>query len=118
MLRTSSEPGAVWVLRLSAMIIATRPRAFELSTAARTCETFDISGSPCRNPPIKPAVSPVHQPKAIDLAVLTRRFHQPLPATPFQAPEAGARRVKGKLHFILQIEIGPREPRQEGRHHG
>ncbi len=116
MLRTSSEPGAVWVLRLSAMIIATRPRAFDLSTAARTCETFDISGSPCRNPAIKPAVSPVHQPKAIDLAVIARRFHQPLPTTPFQAPDAGERRVKGKLHFILQVEIGSREQRQEVRH--
>src|SRR5947209_4883354 len=37
MLRTSREPAAVWVLRLSAITMATRPRCFERATAARTC---------------------------------------------------------------------------------
>jgi hypothetical protein len=56
--------------------------------------TKDISGPPCRNPPIKPAVSPVYQPKAIDLAVIARRFDQPLPAPSLQAPDSGERGVK------------------------
>jgi hypothetical protein len=93
------------------MIIATRPRAFERATAVRTCETFDIGSPSCRNAAIKPPISPVHQPKTVDLAIIARRFHQALPATPFQAPDPGEGRMKGELHLILQVEIGSREQR-------
>ena len=50
------------------------------------------------------------------MPVIARRFHQPLPATPFQAPNPRERGVKGKLHLILQVKIGSREQRQEVRH--
>ena len=70
------------------------------------------------DPAIKPPIAPVHQPKAIDLAVIARRFHQPLPTTPFKAPDPRKGWVKGKLHLILQVEIGSREQRQEFRHIG
>ena len=70
------------------------------------------------DPAIKPPIAPVHQSKAIHLAVITRRFYQPLSATPFQAPDPRKRGVKGKLHLILQVEIGSREQRQEVRHIG
>ncbi len=59
--------------------------------------TKDISGPACRNPAIKPPIAPVHQPKAIDLAVVARGFDQTLPAPPFQAPDTCERWVKGKL---------------------
>jgi hypothetical protein len=108
----------VWVLRLSAMIITARPRASERATAARPCATSDISGPSCGNPAIKPPVSPIHQSKAVDLLVITWCFYQTLTAPPFQAPDPGERRVKGKLHFVLQVEIGSREQRQEFRHIG
>src|SRR5262249_1365599 len=35
--RTSREPAGVWVLRLEAFTMATRPRCLERATAARTC---------------------------------------------------------------------------------
>src|SRR5512135_80041 len=77
--------------------------------------TKDISSSSRGDPAIKPAVSPVDQPKAIDLAVLARRFHQPLPTTPFQAPDPRQGGMKGKLHLILQVEIGMRHQGEEMR---
>src|SRR5712691_3812931 len=74
--------------------------------------TKDISRPSRSDSAIKPSISPVHQSKAIDLAVITRRFHQTLPATPFQAPDPRKGRVKGKLHLILQVEISTWKQRQ------
>jgi hypothetical protein len=98
------------------MMIAARPRY------ARTCHrraylfTKDIRSSSRSAPAITPPISPVHQSKAIGLAVIAWRFHQPVPATPFQAPDPRKGWVKGKLHLILQVEIGLREQRQEVRY--
>ena len=80
--------------------------------------TKDISSPSRGDPAIKPPIAPVHQPKAIDLAIIARRFHQPLPATPFQTPDPRERGVKGKLYLILQVEIGSRQQCQEVRHIG
>jgi hypothetical protein len=52
------------------------------------------------------------------MPVLARRFHHPLPTTSFRAPNPRKRGVKGKLHLILQVEIGSREQRQEVWHIG
>jgi hypothetical protein len=104
MLRTSREPSAVWVLRLSAMMIATRPRAVERATAARTCEAFDLSGPSCRNPALKAAVSPVQQAKAVDLPLLACSLDQTLTTPTLEAPEAGERRMKGELYLIRAAE--------------
>jgi hypothetical protein len=78
--------------------------------------TKDIRSSSRGDPAIKPPIAPVHQSKAIDLAVLARRFHHPLPTTPFRALNPLKRGVKGKLHLILQVEMASREQRQELRH--
>jgi hypothetical protein len=80
--------------------------------------TKDISRPSRGNPAIKPTVSPVHQPKAVDLAIIAWRFHQALPAPPFPAPDPGEGRMKGKLYLVLQVEIGSREQRQEFGHIG
>src|SRR5258706_14202528 len=109
MLRTSKDPSAVCVLRLSAMMIATRPRAFERATAARTCEAYDISRASRGYSAIKPSIAPVHQPKAIDLPVIARSLDQALVASTFETPKARQCRVKGKLHLILQVEVGSRQ---------
>jgi hypothetical protein len=82
------------------MIIVTRPRDARTRHRRTHLITEDIGGPSRGDPAIKPPIAPVHQPKAIDLAVIARRFHQPLPTTPFQAPEARERGVKGKLHLI------------------
>src|SRR5690349_3613604 len=71
--------------------------------------TKDIRSSSRGDPTIKPPIAPVQQPKARDLAVIAWRFHYPLPTTPFEAPDPRERGVKGKLHLILQVEIGSRE---------
>ncbi len=73
----------------------------------------NISGSSCGNPAIKPAISPVHQPKTVDLAVVARSFDETLAAPTLEAPDPRERGVKGKLHLILQVEIGSREERQQ-----
>src|SRR5438477_519794 len=100
------------------MMIAPRPRAVERATAARTCEAFDISRPSSRNPAIKPAVPPVHQPEAIDLPVITWGFDQTLTASTLETPDPRERGVEGKLHLVLQIEIRSRKPRQQLRHIG
>ncbi len=52
------------------------------------------------------------------MPVVARRFQEALPATPFLAPDARERGVKGKLHLILQGEISSRKPRQQFRQVG
>src|SRR5713226_8316748 len=95
------------------MIIATRLRDARTSHRRTHLLAKNISRSSRRNPAIKPPISPVYQPKAIDLAIIAWRFHQTLPTTSFQAPDPCERGVKGKLHLILQVEIGSREQRQQ-----
>lgn len=96
-------------------MIATRPRTFECATAARTCSQQTLEVRPGA---VLPSNHPSRQSKAIDLAVIARRFHQSLLTTPFQAPNPRQGGVKGKLHLILQGEIGSREQRQEVRYIG
>jgi hypothetical protein len=90
----------------------------ERTTAARTCEAFDISSSPRSDPAIKPAVSPVHQAKAVDLPVITWSLDQTLTTPTLEAPEPGERRMKGELHLILQVEISTREQLEQVRQVG
>ena len=105
--------------RMSLQIVCNHER--ETPAGFRTCHcgphlfAKDIGGPPRSKPAIKPAVSPIHQPKAIDLAIIARRFHQALPATPFQAPDPREGRMKGKLYLILQGEIGMRQHGEEVR---
>ena len=63
---------------------------------------------------VEPAIAPVDQAKAVELAVIPRRLDQPLPAPPFAAPDTRAGRVKGKLDFILQVEVGLRLESEQG----
>jgi hypothetical protein len=64
-----------------------------------------LGRAPRSDPAIEPAIAPVHQAEAIDLAIVPRRFDQALPTSPFEAPDTRESRVKGHLHFILQIEV-------------
>src|SRR6266496_4540779 len=67
-------------------------------------------GSTSRSDPaIEPAITPVDQAKAIDLAIVPRRFDQALPTTPLATPDAREGRMKGHLHLILQIEVSLRQ---------
>jgi len=94
------------------------------STRSRTshCRTHllakDISCASCRNPAIKPAIAPVHQPKAVHLPVIAWSFDEPLATPTLEAPEPSEGWMKGKLHLILQIEIGSCQPGQQFGHVG
>jgi hypothetical protein len=102
--RTSREPAEVGVLRLEVFTMATRPRCLERVTALRTCAASHISGASGSNPAIEPAITPVQQAKPIHLPIISRRFDQALPATPFSRPEPRQGRMKSHLHLILQIQ--------------
>ena len=80
--------------------------------------TEHISGASRSNPAIEPAIAPVHQAKAIDLAIVPRRFDQALPPSPFAAPDTRERRVKGHLHLILQIQVSVWQKREQIRQVG
>jgi hypothetical protein len=67
---------------------------------------------------IEPALTPVHQAKAVDPAVIPRRFDQPLPTSPLATPHARQRRMKGHLHLILQIQVSSRQECQQRRQVG
>src|SRR5712691_3280855 len=67
-----------------------------------------IGGTSRSNPAIEPAIAPIYQTKAVDLAIVPRGLDQTLPTTPFAAPDPGEGWVKGKLDRILQIEVGLR----------
>src|SRR5579883_2896513 len=54
------------------------------------------------------AITPAHQSKAVDLAIIPRCFNQTLPAPSFLRPHACECRMKGHLHLILQIEVSAR----------
>src|SRR5450759_230958 len=62
---------------------------------------------------IEPAIAPVEQAKALDLAIIPRRFDQALATTPLATPHARQRRVKGHLHLILQIEVSAWHKREQ-----
>src|SRR5579871_2748421 len=54
---------------------------------------------------IKPAIAPIQQPKAIDLAIVSRRLDEALPTSPLWRPKPRQGRMKGKLDLVLQIEV-------------
>ncbi len=107
------EPAAVWVLRLSAITMATRPRCLERATATRTCSTSHISGASGSDPATLPAIAPVDQTKAVDLAIISRSLDQALPTSTDASPQAREGWVKGHLHFILQIEVSAWQQREQ-----
>ena len=78
--------------------------------------TEDIGGPSRSDPALKPPITPVYQPKTIDLAVIAWGFHYALPATSFQAPKPGECRMKGEVHLILQIEVCAWQECQQLRH--
>jgi hypothetical protein len=63
---------------------------------------------------IEPAITPVDQAKAVDPAIIPRRFDQALPTPPLATPDARERRMKGHLHLILQIEVSVRQECEQG----
>ena len=64
-----------------------------------------IGGASGSDATIEPALTPVHQAKAVDLAIVPRRFDQALPTSTEALPHPGEGRVKSHLHLILQIQI-------------
>lgn len=80
--------------------------------------TEHIRSAPRSNSAIEPAIAPVHQAEAIDLAIVPRRFDQALPSPSFEAPDTREGRVESHLHFILQIQVSawhqPEQIRQVG----
>src|SRR5258708_17586262 len=70
--------------------------------------TEHISGASRSDPAIEPAIAPVEQAKAVNLAVIARCLDQALPTSAFVRPDTGESRVKGNLDLILQIQVGLR----------
>jgi len=64
-----------------------------------------IGGASGSEPASEPAITPVDQTKAIDLAIIPRRLDQALPTSTLATPDARQHRVKGHLHLILQIQV-------------
>src|SRR6266699_546007 len=64
------------------------------------------------DPTIEPAITPVHQAKAIPLAIVPRRFDQALPTTPLATPYPRQGRVKSHLHLILEIQVSAWQQRE------
>jgi hypothetical protein len=54
---------------------------------------------------VKPALTPVHEPEAIDFIVGAKGLHQPLAATPLATPHAREGRMECELDLILDIEV-------------
>jgi hypothetical protein len=80
--------------------------------------TEHISGASRSNSAIEPAIAPVHQAEAIDLAIVPRRFDQTLSTPSFEAPDTREGRVKGHLQFILQIQVSAWHQREQFRQVG
>lgn len=80
--------------------------------------TEHISGASRSDPAIEPAIAPVEQAKAVDLAIIPGRFDQALASSILATPHPREGRVKGKLHFILQVEVSAWQKREQGRQVG
>src|SRR5690349_9039185 len=113
MRRTSREPAEVWVLRLSVMTMATRPRSAGTCHSSTHLLAEHIGCASRSDPAIEPAITPVDQAKAIDLAIIPRCFDQPLPTSPLATPDTREGRMKGHLHLILQIQVRVRQECQQ-----
>src|SRR5256884_8840285 len=110
MLRTSREPAGVWVLRLSAITMATRPRCFERATAARTCSQ---NTSAVRPGATRPSNQPSRQSSRPKPQTLRLSPGASLPTSTLAAPHAREGRVKGDLHLILEIEVSAWHEREQ-----
>src|SRR5262249_53596479 len=68
----------------------------------------------------KPAVTPVHEPKAIDFVVGPWSLYEALATATFATPHAGQGRMERHLDLILEIDIGMRQKAEQfckiGRH--
>jgi hypothetical protein len=64
---------------------------------------------------VEPALSPVDQAKALNLAIVAGGLDPALARSPATTPETGQGRVQGQLHLILQVEVGHR---QQGKQRG
>src|SRR2546429_4952602 len=72
-----------------------------------------VSGASRSDPAIEPAIAPVHQAKAVDLAIIPRSLDQALPTSTLATPHTCEGRVKGNLHLILQIEVSAWHEREQ-----
>src|SRR6266567_484862 len=63
------------------------------------------------DPTIEPAITPVHQAKAIHLAIVPRRFDQALPTAPLATPYPRHGRRKSNPERIVAIQAGRSEER-------
>ncbi len=80
--------------------------------------TKHISGASGSDPAIEPAIAPVDQTKAVDLAIISRSLDQTLPTSTFATPQAREGWVEGHLHLILQIEVSAWQQREQLWHIG
>ena len=85
------------------------PAMFGASHGCTHLVTEHLSCSSRRNSATLPAIAPIHQAKAVDLAVIARCLDQALPTSAEALPDTGERRVKGNLELILQIQVGLRQ---------
>jgi hypothetical protein len=65
----------------------------------------DVSCTAGGHPALKPAVTPVHEPEAIDFVVGSRSLYQALAPAAFATPDAGAGGMERKLDLILEREL-------------
>ena len=77
-----------------------------------------IGSSSWSDSTIEPALTPIHQTKAIDLTVIARCLDQTLPTSTLMRPDTGERWVKGHLDLILHIQVGLRQQSQQSRQVG
>jgi hypothetical protein len=100
--------------RVDAQVIGNhdRPPPPSLRSGHRPCQLFGKrrGRSPGSQLVVEPALPPVDQAKAIDLAIVAGSFHSSLACASPPRPHSGQGRVQRQLHFILQVEVGLRQP--------
>jgi|SRR5450755_1662146 hypothetical protein len=118
--QTAHEQGASWSVGLKIVGNHDGNPSTLLGTSHGSTDllTEHISRASWRNTAIEPAITPVHQAKAVDFAIVPRRFDQALPSSPFATPHTREGWVKGNLYFILQIEISAWYKREQIRQVG
>ena len=94
------------------------PAAFGASHRCTHLFKEHISCPSRRHSTIEPALTPIHQTKAIDLTVIARCLDQTLPTSTLMRPDTGERWVKGHLDLILHIQVGLRQQSQQSRQVG
>jgi len=69
----------------------------------------DIGGTPRGQAALEPAVTPVDEPKAIELVIGARGLDQALAPAALAAPDAREGGMEGELDLVLKIDIGVRQ---------